>query len=236
MQAAGNSSCIGLFGRVLSSATTRSLLIGEQSAPVIKIGQMRSLNTSKALTADTADKAAYIRQASNCHAWKGDLNIEKATTPCSTCWSFSRFPRLSLYPSLPVTPILPRPSTQLPHTAMTPTADNTNSNLSSDILLGFFLTPPKEEWISGLKSKYPGLEVRWALMMDGTRMIPPEERPPEIWDGVTILMLPEVAPAARFLKSVRFVQSASSGLDRWHGNAKFNDPEVLFANSRGATG
>ncbi|ROV88551.1 hypothetical protein VMCG_10387 [Cytospora schulzeri] len=118
---------------------------------------------------------------------------------------------------------------------MTPASD-TSSNLSGDILLAFFLERPEEQWAHRLETKYPGLEVRWALLVEDNRLIEPEQQPPELWDGVTILMIPSLAPPAKLLKSVRFVQSGSSGLDRWHGHPAFKDPNVVFANARGVTG
>lgn len=114
--------------------------------------------------------------------------------------------------------------------------DNTGSNLSNDVLLAFFLVPPADEWISRMRTKYPGLEVRWALLKEGGKTIIPEQLPPELWEGVTILMITMVAPTAKLLKSVRFIQSGSSGFDRWVGNAAFHDPNVIFANARGVTG
>ncbi|KUI65420.1 D-2-hydroxyacid dehydrogenase [Cytospora mali] len=113
--------------------------------------------------------------------------------------------------------------------------NNTRSDKSGDILLAFFTFPPPEEWIHRMKANHPGLEVRWTLLMEGTRLILPEDNPPELWDGVTILMIPLVAPPANLLKSVRFVLAASSGLDRWIGHPTYNDPNVLFANARGGT-
>ncbi|KAK7736971.1 hypothetical protein SLS53_006726 [Cytospora paraplurivora] len=118
---------------------------------------------------------------------------------------------------------------------MTPTSDAI-SDLSSDVLLAFFLAPPEEEWMHRLQRKYPGLQVRWALASEGGKPIDPTKTSPELWDGVTILMIPLLAPPAKLLKSVRFIQSGSSGLDRWHGHPTFNDPNVVFANARGVSG
>lgn len=108
--------------------------------------------------------------------------------------------------------------------------------MSGDILLAFFLVSPEEEWADRLRAKYPGLEVRWALAVEENELVDLERLPSELWAGVTILMIPSLGPSARLMKSVRFVQSTASGLDQWHSHPAFNDPNVVFANSRGVTG
>lgn len=108
------------------------------------------------------------------------------------------------------------------------------SALSKDVLLVVFLTGPNNEWISKVRDKYPGLEVRWAQMLrDDKTFVKPDELDPEIWKGVTLICPFIWPPAAHHLSSVRFVQLPSAGIDFWVSHDTYKDKNVVFSTSNG---
>ncbi|KAK6082682.1 2-hydroxyacid dehydrogenase [Seiridium cupressi] len=110
-----------------------------------------------------------------------------------------------------------------------------SSALSKDILLIIFVTPPNEEWISRVKGKHPGLEIRWVNFrnLDGS-FKKPEDFDAKLFEGVTILCPSAWPPAAEFLSTVRFIQILSAGVDFWTNHAVYKDKNVLFSTANGA--
>lgn len=110
----------------------------------------------------------------------------------------------------------------------------TSSTLSKDVLLVLFITPPNEEWISRVKAKHPGLEVRWAnILEDGGTFSNMKDPGEEIFQGVTLGFCFQYPPPAERLKSVRFVQLPSAGIDFWSGHETFSRKEVTFCTANG---
>lgn len=110
-----------------------------------------------------------------------------------------------------------------------------SSALSKDVLLVMFISGPDEEWISRVKSKHPGLEVRWQkILQDGKRFLNPEDLGDEIWDGVTLICPFFWPPAPKYLSTVRFVQLASAGIDAWVNHEIYQDENVVFCTTNGA--
>lgn len=108
------------------------------------------------------------------------------------------------------------------------------SALSNDILLVIFLTEPNNEWISRVKGKHPGLEVRWVNVLNDDHTFKKAEDMKDLWNGVTILCPFIFPPPVEYLKSVRFIQLSSAGIDNWINHEAYKNKNLLFSTSNGA--
>lgn len=119
--------------------------------------------------------------------------------------------------------------------AMDSTAEGKSSALAKDILLVSIPSPPPHpDWAADIESRYPGLQVRWSPPVDPAagRYGVLDDLPPEVWDGVTLLMCFRPPPAGR-LSNVRYVQLTSAGADRWLRHDKYKDESVVFCTASG---
>ncbi|KAI0133016.1 D-isomer specific 2-hydroxyacid dehydrogenase [Xylariales sp. AK1849] len=109
------------------------------------------------------------------------------------------------------------------------------SVLSKDILLIIFMSPPRQDWISRVQDKYPGIQIRWVNLLNDDRSFKEQELiGEEVWQGVTIVCPFLMPPPSKFLSSVRFVQLPSAGIDRWTGHPVYEDKSVMFCTTNGA--
>ncbi|KAI0124192.1 D-isomer specific 2-hydroxyacid dehydrogenase [Xylariales sp. AK1849] len=108
-----------------------------------------------------------------------------------------------------------------------------SSRLGKDKMLVFIPEDPHHEWISKIKSTYPGFEIRWvnSIKPDGS-LTAYEELDDEVWDGLTILVA-YVPPPAKLLSKVRFVQLTSAGADKWTQHDTYKDDKVIFCTTNG---
>ncbi|KAF5010582.1 hypothetical protein FDECE_3248 [Fusarium decemcellulare] len=102
-----------------------------------------------------------------------------------------------------------------------------------DILLVFIPLEPDTEWINGLRSKLPHIQVRWVKALRDGRLLTPIDISPKEWEGVTMLSTYH-PPSLSLAKSIRFVQVTSAGYDLWLGHPTFEDPKVVFCTANGA--
>lgn len=110
----------------------------------------------------------------------------------------------------------------------------TSSALSKDVLLVLFITPPNEEWISRVKAKHPGLEIRWAnILEEGGSFKNMKDPGDDIFEGATLGFCFQYPPSAERLKSMRFIQLPSAGIDFWSGHETFARKEVTFCTANG---
>ncbi|KAM0637612.1 hypothetical protein ACHAQF_008588, partial [Verticillium nonalfalfae] len=58
--------------------------------------------------------------------------------------------------------------------------------LSSDKILLLVASPPKQDWISRIESRYPGIEIRWVDCTSSGALTTPDEIPAALWKGITI--------------------------------------------------
>ncbi len=102
--------------------------------------------------------------------------------------------------------------------------------LSEDILLVNIPIPPNEEWIAKIEATYPGLKVRWSQRHP--LLTKDKGIPPELWDGVTIVVC-SATPPAHLMSKVRYVQLSSAGADRWLEHEVYKDKNVVFCTANG---
>ncbi|KAI1849956.1 hypothetical protein JX266_004335 [Neoarthrinium moseri] len=108
-------------------------------------------------------------------------------------------------------------------------------SMSNDVLLIFFFTEPNDEWISRVKAKHPGLDIRWVNVLNPDHTFKkPESLGDEVWKGVTLLCPFIQPPPAELLSTVRFVQLPSAGVDRWPGHPTYENEKVVFCSGNGA--
>ncbi|KAH8890485.1 hypothetical protein GQ53DRAFT_747514 [Thozetella sp. PMI_491] len=105
-----------------------------------------------------------------------------------------------------------------------------NSSLSNDVLLVNLPMPADEAWITKMESRYSGLRVRWVERSKwnaGSQGVPPE-----MWEGVTIVVGAPPHPA-HLMTNVRYVQLSSAGADRWLEQDLYKNPDVIFCTANG---
>ncbi len=101
---------------------------------------------------------------------------------------------------------------------------------SKDTILILVPDEPKEEVISSLQERYPGVKIHWRSVKAPLSV---DDIPQEIWDTATIVWGFEI-PKDAFLPKLRFVQLNSAGADHWAKNRHYQDPNILFCTSNGA--
>ncbi|KAM0329495.1 hypothetical protein ACHAQA_004804 [Verticillium albo-atrum] len=106
------------------------------------------------------------------------------------------------------------------------------TSLNNDKILLFVASQPKQDWISRVESRYPGIEIRWVdnTVENGPKT--PDEIPAELWKGITIFSS-WLTPRAELIPNVRFVQLSSAGADRWLDHDLYLNPEVAFCSANG---
>ncbi|KAF4467273.1 d-isomer specific 2-hydroxyacid dehydrogenase [Fusarium albosuccineum] len=105
-------------------------------------------------------------------------------------------------------------------------------SLGKEKVLIFIPSPPNEEWISRVQTRFPGLKVVWFNNSKPGGYVSPDEIARDIWDGVTIYCSFMPASADR-MRNTRFVQLATAGNDRWLENEAFHSPNVVFCSASG---
>lgn len=106
--------------------------------------------------------------------------------------------------------------------------------LSKDVLLVFVPSEPVQDWISKIKSRYPGIEIRWENLLNGDGTFrAPADIAEETWAGVTMACSFIKPPPAKLLASVRFLQLASAGVEHWRGHPTYEDRNVVICTANG---
>lgn len=106
------------------------------------------------------------------------------------------------------------------------------TSLSSDKILLLVAAPPKQDWISRIESRYPGIEIRWVDCTSSGALTTPDEIPAALWEDITIYSS-WLTPRAELIPNVRFVQLSSAGADRWLDHALYLNPDVVFCSANG---
>lgn len=106
--------------------------------------------------------------------------------------------------------------------------------LSKDIILFLLPTDIPEDYQARIKSKYPGIRIRWynTLVPDGPHPNPEEIVPKELFDGVTILCA-RFLPPADLLPKCHYVQLTAAGPDRHTQHPLYLRPQVSVCSSNG---
>lgn len=109
-------------------------------------------------------------------------------------------------------------------------------DLSKEILL---LTLPKDipdDYVSRLKSRYPGITIRWRSMLSSSQVFGPSDLPREdqedLCRGVTILCT-QLLPDANLLPNCHYVQLTAAGPDRAVSHPLYQNPGVTFCSTNG---
>jgi hypothetical protein len=118
---------------------------------------------------------------------------------------------------------------------VSPQSRDATRAFDDDILLILFPLDAQEGTIARLKTRFPGLQVRWLNTKAPTGLLATADMPPEIWDGVTMICAHQI-PDAKCLPQLRFVQLSSAGADHCKDNPLYEDGEkgVVFCTSNGA--
>ncbi|CRK20156.1 D-2-hydroxyacid dehydrogenase like protein [Verticillium longisporum] len=106
------------------------------------------------------------------------------------------------------------------------------TSLSNDKILLLVASPPKQDWISRIESRYPGIKIRWVDCTSSGALTTPDEIPAALWKDITIYSS-WLTPRAELIPNVRFVQLSSAGADRWLDHALYLNPDVVFCSANG---
>lgn len=102
-----------------------------------------------------------------------------------------------------------------------------------DVLLVYLPSQPPPQFLQGVQSKFPNLQVRWVeTPVHNGQLLPPDHLTAEQWDGVTMMCIYHV-PTPDVIPNVWFFQTASAGTDAWTKHPKYLDPDVIFSNASG---
>jgi phosphoglycerate dehydrogenase-like enzyme len=107
-------------------------------------------------------------------------------------------------------------------------------DLSKEVILLLLPTDIPEGYQSRIKSKYPGIQIRWynTLGPDGPAMKPEEIVPKELFEGVTILCA-RFLPSAELVPKCHYVQLTAAGPDKHTKHPLYQNPTTNFCSSSG---
>lgn len=95
---------------------------------------------------------------------------------------------------------------------------------------------PGEEppgYVKDLENRFPGLKAKWHQAMPGDRLLPMEELPSDLFDGITLLCTFLHFPDPERVPGLKLVQLCSAGTERAVESALFTKPEVEFCSANG---
>ncbi|KAF7548636.1 hypothetical protein G7Z17_g6944 [Cylindrodendrum hubeiense] len=102
-----------------------------------------------------------------------------------------------------------------------------------DVLLVYLPSQAPPQFLEGVRTKFPHLEVRWIQTpVDKGQLLAPDHLTAEQWAGVTMMCIYHV-PKPEVIPDVWFFQAASAGTDTWAKHPKYLDPDVIFSNASG---
>ena len=107
-------------------------------------------------------------------------------------------------------------------------------DLSKEVILFLLPTDIPEEYQSRIKTKYPGIQVRWfnTLGPDGPHTKPENIVPRELFQDVTILCA-RFLPSADLIPNCRYVQLTAAGPDKHTKHALYKNPKVDVCSANG---
>lgn len=117
---------------------------------------------------------------------------------------------------------------------MTTGTDSLPRLSEDDTILLLVPSEPRPAVIERLKTKFPGVRIRWQNVKHPDKgFLMNKDLPLEVWEGVTIL-LGFIMPDASLLPKLRFVQLSSAGADQCADSPLYRNPEIPFCSANGA--